>query len=187
MSLDIPLCIVSGEVRKLVLYENPLSLLEFQEVLKKEFKIPNQSTIKLIDSNRNAEITSVKLFNSNHDILIISQNGKEDNLDEPNLDLNDLQNSNNIEFKELINKKYKEEDLLYQLNVWANKKKFKLYISEGIKERKDGFKITLSCNHKNCKYRLIFLSTCEGGREFKVDSKLSAKYTNHSKSLFHCQ
>jgi len=58
MNNFLELCIEHKGARKLIILDTQLTFLEFKEELTKQFLLPNNQ-IKLLDINRNAEITSI--------------------------------------------------------------------------------------------------------------------------------
>jgi len=88
-----------------------------------------------------------------------------------------------IEYSDLIGKKFKDENFLEELNKWALCHKFKLRLSEGIKKVSKGYKRTLICNTVSCDDKIVFLSE-NGVDAFQVYEKLSQKYKTHSKDFF---
>ena len=172
---------------KLIFYENGMSMSDFQKEIRKHFNFGN-GEIKLIATNKNAEITSTKSFEA-HTIIHVKVEKIEDQVEadqNPNntddlqqVDLNaDVQCE--IDFGEIIQEKFKGEELLSAINIWANKLKFKLVYSQGKQNIKGGFKRALSCQVKNCPYRMIFVSS-QKEEDYKICEKLSSKYKAHSK------
>lgn len=141
MTSELQLCIIFGDVRKLIFFQCNTLLSDFKSYLKEEFKIGAQNII-LIDEKRNAEITSQKSFREDHNIIILVDE-EVNQISEPPIVLNSNQvpsSENNfsktIDFNELKGKKYESKTLLQKVNAWANDKKFQLYISEGLKKLK---------------------------------------------------
>jgi len=185
MNQDLELCVIYKDNRKLIIYEYNTSFCQFKEILKDEFRINNLDII-LTDAKRNAQITSAKSFREENDIIISiieNENQLEENQHILVEIIPDIDDKFGIPLDELLGKEFEDESLLLQLNAWANEKKFNLFISEGMKKLKKGFKRTLSCNVKNCGYRLVFKS--ETGEVYSVDQNLSQKYAKHSMLLFY--
>jgi len=187
MNSELELCISYENRCKLVFFQSgTTTLLQFKDYLKKEFKIEAGDLI-LFDLKRNAEITSTKSFKEENPITI--QIIPEDpiastvvNVGNDNI-LELSSNSINVEFNSLIGKKFSEDNLLIELNNWANQKKFKLAYSEGAKKTKTGIKRTLVCHISKCPYKIVVVSENEG-QDYLVYEKITRKYTQHSKSFF---
>ena len=85
-----------------------------------------------------------------------------------------------IDLQDISDKVFQEEEeLLFGLNQWAFKKKFKLILSEGKKPTKDGYRQVIGCSNKKCNFKLTFKSFGES-QEFTMDLTLSNKWNNHN-------
>ena len=191
MSQAFEILCIHGEDRKLIFFfEQTMNLQEFKEEICRNFGINGE--IKLVHNDLNAEITSKLSSKPNLWIRIIILGQIQAQNENPNLysqNRNDRlleQESNRneiiIPYDELLEKKFKKKELLDDLNLWANPKRFHLYFSEGPKEMKKRIKRTLSCIEKDCKYKLMMISEDQNDN-FVVYEKLSKKYTAHSKFI----
>ena len=160
---------------------------EFQKEIKKHFNFGN-GEIKLIATNKNAEITLTKSFEA-HTIIHVKIEKIEDQVeaDQNPTNTEDLQQVNlsaavqcEIDFGEISEEKFKGEELLFAINIWTNKLKFKLVYSQGKQNIKGGLKRVLNCQVKNWPYRMIFLSS-QKEQDYNICEKLSSKYKAHSK------
>jgi len=165
-----------------------LSLNLFSLFIQEEFSIGDKE-IKLTEIRRNAEITSPRCLKEEGGYSI--EEG-ENNLDNPinsappnnSSDLNQSNgNGTRIDYNDIKNNKYHKNELQDQINVWANQKKIDLVYKQGTRQMKKGFKKTLHCHIKNCNYRLVFKSD-HSETDYQLDEKLSAKYADHSSSLY---
>ena len=176
-------CIAYENLKKLIIYEPQMDMNAFKAHLQSHFRLSNKEII-LTDTKRDAEITSVLSLKSDNEVRILISGENHDKSDDENKVPSSIQaEKDNICFNMLIGKKYYAEDLLEELNEWAEPQKFKLVYSEGPKKLKNAIKRTLSCFKKNCDYRLVFLSD-ENGENFEIFPKLSQKYSTHSKPSF---
>lgn len=178
MNIPIELCFAYHDVRKLIFFNPIMSLPDFKLHLKAEFNLPNEE-IKIIDMTRNAELTSTLSFRHEREYSIMVSEGRVNVIEAPRQQANiQDQDPRTIEYSNLLEKQFHEEDLLERLNAWANPKRFQLVYTEGKKLLKKRVKRTLGCPVDTCTYKIIF--TAEEGNSFKVYEKLSKKYKTHS-------
>ena len=192
---EIDLCISYGQEKVLFFFEKNTTLPVLLSIVAKHFKIP-ELQIKLIEEERNAEITYTRALNPNKEYRIIlkqlESNQFQRNL--PNVSRSDAlscqSNSSHLNnvlylpgkinldyFQDL---KVSKEYFLLEINEWAGTLKFKLSLSEGKKKTKKGYKRTLVCSDPQCKFKLIFFSDLEE-TEYSLNFELSTKYDTHSK------
>jgi len=185
MNQYLELCIQYEQDRKLIIFDNKMTFLEFKEDLKKEFKI-GPKDIKLIDIKRNAEITSAHSLKEENEIELSIKEAELVNSDEKEIEKKlfaDTQESYEINFDDLTQKLFQEKSLVDELNKWANYHGFHLIVCEGKQLLKNSTKRTLKCNIKDCQYKIIFKSDDKNGNNYQVCEKLSQKYTKHSISF----
>lgn len=181
---NLDLCVSFGDIRKLIYYESGLSITNFKEYLLTEFRL-SSNTFKLIDIQKNAEITSEKLFKSEQEIRIELDLGNSSAINQQSQqpEENKIQEQDGIiGYDDIKDRLFDEGTLLESLNDWAATKKFHLWIAEGEKKMdkaKTTQKMTFRCSIRPCKYRIMFKSNKEG-KNFQVYEKLSKKYTKHS-------
>jgi len=139
MSNAIELCISYENERKLVFFQPETQLGCFVTSLEEIFGLLDKE-IKLYDVNKNAEITSSLSFKMDNEIKIVVVGEK--SLDNPFESVPVIESSivqtTTISFEDILSKKFDEEELLNEVNVWANAKRFNLMASEGFKTLKNG-------------------------------------------------
>ena len=164
-----------------------MPLNEILELLKRIFFITQNLLIKLIDSRKEAKITSEKSLREDRPLRIIISASKPANSSQGNhyskSDQEDHQaNKNNlhqIRFDELLTRSFEDKNILDEINKWALDYKFKLRFGEGKRIWRKKYKLTLVCSTNNCPYKLI--SNSEVSNEgYKVVEKLSKKYSQHN-------
>jgi len=184
----IELNLTHENVSKLVIYEIGMALNDFYKEIQSIFNINLQ--IKLRDSN--ADITSVKSFYNGRKLIIetLAIMPRTDSSSESTEAISHIPSINgNINFDDIIEVEYPSKELLSKVNDWANKKKFNLMSTGGVKKSMEGCFRTLVCSKKNCKVRFTFKSNNDG-LIYKLDKILAKKNSIHSKLVFflinHC-
>lgn len=168
-----------GEVRKLIIYEVNTSLANFKTDLLQLFALKNpKESLMLMDSIKNAEITSEKSLREDRPItILVTPISPTNALNAVDLD------TEGISYVDLLDRKFNEEDFLVELNKWALTHKFKLRIYEGLKSSKKGYKRTFKCSADKCPYKIMFRSP-NPSTDFTVYKKLSKKYKKHDSKNF---
>ena len=164
---------------KLLFYEENQTLEEFYKEVQREFSI--ELSIQLMEGD--AEITSVRFFvhGRKFSVATIDVRAKS----EERLPVNSDDQENRILLNEIKNIEYQSDQLIDKINEWANKRKFKLNKSGGIKSVAEGFSRTLICAEKTCKFKLTFKSKKGNENLYELDEKLGEKNNIHSKFFFH--
>jgi len=176
--------------RKIVIHETNTSLSAFKLLLKALFAITEpEAEIKLYDIIREAEITSERLFQADHEIKIVIEKppvplpldsnflASSEDANKKDVGRKDKEKVNplQISFDELISKKFAEKTFLSEINKWALKYKFKVRFGEGLKETNKEYKRILVCSTVNCTYKLTFTSP-NPTENFRINEKLSKNY-----------
>ena len=177
--------LIFGEDRKILSCAKTTELKKFQEYIFQEFQLPTKN-FKLIDTMRNAQITSTRAIKEENELLIQLDVQQSEAPGSKNYQpqSNNIAEGEEIDFHELIEDTYDEENIIAKLNRWALQKKFKLIVAEGTKLTKSGYKRIFRCDRrdKNCPYRLI-LKSKDQRINFKIYEKLSNKHKKHSNSF----
>ena len=188
MNKDLELCISHENNRKLIIFEPTTTLDDFKKMLKEQFLI-SFDDFELLDMRRNAQITSTKSFKEENEIAIQVKGNQSESqeLQASQVHQNSNLNDRDVDFELLLEERFKEDTMLDEMNIWSNELGFKLILSEGAKQMKDGVKKTLICHVKDCTYRL-YVKSDKNERFYQVYEKLSRKYTQHSMDflLFFC-
>jgi len=205
------ICISFGDEKILFDYDENISFQSLLHQIAINFNLA-EGSFKIIEIQRNARIISSRALDPRKEyrieLLALNQNPPPLRLpldDHPapfrlnnehfplmnplnpqdfaNLGNNPLQPSQ-IELNYFNGKKFSKNNLLAKLNSRAGQLKFKIAFGEGRKPTSKGYKRTIVCSDPKCKFRLVFESDAEE-KEYCLNLKLSSKYNQHSKIIFH--
>jgi len=138
-NIIIPIIVTYNNSRKMIDFNPSLNFQVLKTSVRDEFELPF-GELKIFSARLKAEVTIIEFIKEEEEYYI-----------EHLIDVVQIQLPQNnfrplqIDLQAISDKVFQEEDLLFELNQWAYKKKYKLVVSEGKKPTRDGYRQVIGC------------------------------------------